>query len=135
MLIKRVVSEFIDLFAMLICVALGALLTYLILGRYGQYIPDGALPIFGLFIIALPILLQCLFWKEGRSIGKTYMGLKVVNEETGRTASLSQMVVREIFSKWLSLYSVCLPLFMQKKGVHEIASKTVVISKRGKEAC
>lgn len=130
MLIKRIVSELIDLFVMLISIAAGAKLSQIVIDRYGRYIPDGALFFFGLFILAIPILLQCLFWRRGKSVGKTYMGLLVVDEETQIVASLSQMVVREIFAKWLSLYIVCIPLFLQKKGIHEVASKTNVISRR-----
>ncbi|TCT13838.1 RDD family protein [Natranaerovirga pectinivora] len=129
MLVKRIVAELMDiviLFLLLMGILYG-IATIEFLGSF-EYSILNTLALFSVVIICVsaPILLQYLFWKEGRSIGKTYVGLVVIDLQTNKPAGFSTMLVRETFSKWISCWVMCIPVFFGKKGVHESATRTEV---------
>ncbi|TCK87986.1 RDD family protein [Natranaerovirga hydrolytica] len=129
MLVKRIVSELIDIIIMFAAVVgvLYGLANLEFLGSFESGLLNTLALVSTLIMcIAVPILLQSLFWQEGRSIGKNYVGLVVVDSLTKEKVGFSTMLVREAFSKWLSLWIMCIPIFFGKRGVHENATQTEV---------
>jgi uncharacterized RDD family membrane protein YckC len=118
------VAELIDIVVLISSWALSLVITTPLLKYYEGNFQYVGVAIVVLAFIAAPILVQYLFWKDGRSIGKVYIGFVVVHEDTQDKVDFSIMLIREAFSKWLSLWIVCIPVFIGKKGIHELATKT-----------
>jgi len=124
MLTKRIMAEIIDIFVFIISLALALKGIEIIIENIE--LPNKLLYVLGIIALSVPILLQCLFWKLGKSIGKTYVGLLVIDNETQQPANFTHMFIREVFSKWLSLYIVCIPVLFGNKGIHELTSNTTI---------
>lgn len=117
----------IDLFVIIVTMAFAGKSVDLIVAWADIELPGVVLVSLGILILATPILLQSPFWIHGRSIGKTFMGLSVVDETTDEPVGYACMISREVLSKWLSLYIVSMPLIWKHTGIHERVTNTKVI--------
>lgn len=126
MLTKRILAEIIDITSYLLSSTLSLILTVPILKDF-----NNQFRFIGIFIVIVlffgsPLLIQYLFWIQGRSIGKMYTGLVVIREDNKEPADFNIMLVREVFSKCFSLWIVTIPVFAGKKGIHEKATQTEI---------
>lgn len=128
MLVRRIVANIIDLFALIGSVALGVYLA----GNVADMFEE---PFFLLtlsmvcLIILVPIGLQSMFWLESTSIGKMMVFIKVVKNEDGENLDYFEMFVRDFLLKGLSANLVTLPAFFGKPGVHEVILDSKIIVK------
>lgn len=127
MIVRRIVANIIDLFVLIASIAIGVYLGAMVMDMFEE--PFFLLTVSVVCIIILvPIALQSLFWLEGTTIGKMFVFIKVVNQETGEKLDYFQMLVRDL-SKILSVNLTTLPVFVGKVAVHDVILNSKVIIK------
>ena len=97
---------------------------------------------FGAFILdaILSVLTGGLYWfymvwtvgKEGMSVGKQIMKLRVVNEQRSSKIGLNNAIIREVLGKFVSgiilgLGYLLIVIDDKKQGLHDKIAKTYVI--------
>lgn len=69
--------------------------------------------------------------KNGQTIGKKRMGIKVIDLASGQTPSIGKLALRETIGKWLSLITIIglyMPLWDSKKqALHDKIAGTAVV--------
>lgn len=124
MLLRRIVAEIIDIFVLIGGTALGIFLAGQLNGMFEE--PFTLLTLSEMCLIVLiPIALQSLFWLEHTTIGKTMVFCEVVACDDSELNYFA-MFTREYVSKIFSCYLVCMPLFVNKPGLHEIITNSKV---------
>ena len=124
MLLRRIIAEIIDIFVLIAGTALGIFLAGQLNAMFDE--SSALLTWSEICIIALiPIALQSLFWIEHSTIGKTMVFCEIVSEDESELTYWA-MLTREYVSKIFSCYLVCLPIFVGKKGLHEIVTNSKV---------
>jgi len=131
MLIVRVLANIVDLFVGLCSI----LITFVfILPFLSQYIGNSILlAVIGLLLIFFIIgAVQYPFLVNHQTIGKGFFSLKIVSVDQTRPLTVAIIVQREIFCKLVSCYFICLPVFFNKAGGHEEATRTAVMKEERK---
>lgn len=130
MVIRRIVAQLIDLMVgMLVLVATFTV----ILPFLSKFIPNSVvLAILGLVLIIVIItLIQYTFMLNQQTIGKAFMGLKIIStDKIRKDVSVSVIVQREVLCKLFSCYFICIPVLVGRAGGHEEATHTAVVSSR-----
>jgi len=75
-------------------------------------------------VIVAVTLLQLPFLANAQTIGKAFLGLKIVTTDPERPITTGVILQREIFTKVFPLYFLCIPVLFGKKGQHDVAFKT-----------
>ena len=129
MILRRILGQLIDLiigFSILI-----GTFAY-ILPFLSDYISNKTLlAILGLIIIILAnYLIQLAFMMNNQTLGKAFMGLKLIStDEIRKDLSVSIIIQREVLCKLISCFFMCIPVLVGKNGGHEEATRTAVMGK------
>jgi len=129
MILRRILGQLIDLiigFSILI-----GTFAY-ILPFLSDYISNKTLlAILGLIIIILAnYLIQLAFMMNNQTLGKAFMGLKLIStDEIRKDLSVSIIIQREVLCKLISCFFMCVPVLFGKNGGHEEATRTAVMGK------
>ena len=127
MFLRRFLANIVDMIVVLLI--MGVSVTFLASffnNIFGQFI--GALATFIAFIGAV-FLVQYSFMIVGQTVGKSFFGLVITSTIEERPISPSIIIQRELFTKVMPLYLMCLPMFLGKPGQHDIMSATQVVLK------
>lgn len=130
MVIRRIIAQLIDLLVGLM--VLVATFT-MILPFLSTYISNSVvLAVLGLFlIIAIITLIQYPFMMNQQTIGKAFMGLKIIStDKIRKDVSVSVIVQREVLCKLFSCYFICIPVLVGRAGGHEEATHTAVVDNK-----
>jgi len=83
-----------------------------------------------LFLVVLCVvtfLLQLAFMQQHQTIGKAFLGLRIISTNDDRPLTTSIIFQRELFAKVLTCYFMCFPVLIGKTGQHDIACETDVV--------
>lgn len=124
MLIRRILSQILDWMLAILMLAGAFRVTSPILDQYFTKF-NSVLITFILYCIAL-LIISIPFFMNQQTIGKAFFGIKIESEENYKIG-ITLLLFREIGIKLLSLYMVCVPVLLGKKGIHEIMTNTKVV--------
>ena len=128
-LLKRLIANFVDVF---VFVAIVVLFMVVVLPFF---LVDGDEGVFGLvvaggglvLICGLVFLVQYPFLRINQTIGKAFVGLRIVSTNDRRPLTIQIILQREIFAKVLTCYFMCIPVLFGKEGQHDVACETEVV--------
>lgn len=124
MILKRLLANFIDVFVFLASVVAH----YVFILPFFDAVNEWVFAAVALVaVIVFNTILQYPFLKVNQTIGKAFFRLKVISTNPHRPLSVSIMVQREVFAKAFTCYFMCLPVFFNAKGQHDVACETEVV--------
>jgi uncharacterized RDD family membrane protein YckC len=98
-----------------------------------RFVPaDGELSLFmaGValaLICGLTFLVQYPFMVVNQTIGKAFMGLRIVSTNDARPLTVGIIFQRELFAKVFTCYFMCLPVLFGREGKHDEVCETGVV--------
>jgi uncharacterized RDD family membrane protein YckC len=124
--IKRLLANMVDIitfFALLVAAFLYALP---FIAEYIENTTVSAVIVLVLVVIVTAGI-QAPFLLVHQTLGKAFFGLRVVSANRERPITPGIVVQRELFAKVATGYLLCLPVFVGKKGGHDIVTETEVV--------
>ena len=128
-IVRRTIANLIDIFvflAIVVALFMFVLPTFFPL-PYGE---DMSMVVAGamfVFVILLTFGVQYPFLVIHQTIGKAFMGLRIVSKNDGRPLTLGIIVQREVFAKVFTFYFMCIPVLFGREGHHDLACETEVV--------
>jgi len=126
-IIRRLMANFVDVF---VFVAIVVLFLMFILPIFVTDEGTASLAAAGFGLVAIcsiTFILQYPFLRINQTIGKAFMGLRIVSTNDRRPLTMGIIVQREIFAKALTCYFMCLPVLIGKEGQHDVVCETKVV--------
>jgi len=122
-------ANFVDAFIFL------AMVVLILMVVLPHFMPEDVPDVLGLTIAGVGLVLACgftflvqyPFLRTFQTIGKAFMGLKIISTNDRRPLTVGIVVQRELFAKAFTFYFMCLPVLFGKEGQHDVACETEVV--------
>jgi len=122
-LFKRILANIVDILVFFTIFVLAILYLQPFLARFSENHTVNAV-IITVLAVGVTSGIQIPFLLVNQTLGKAFFKLRVVSTNKERPITPGIVLQRELFAKVATGYLLCLPVFVGKKGGHEVITET-----------